>query len=60
MHFKLFSGMEITGHKRKDGAPFFIMGKRLSLVFGAVESLGGERELNFPYETVSIRKVIKC
>lgn len=39
--------------------PFFIMGEKPSLEFGAVEFLGGERKWIFTYETVSIRKVIK-
>lgn len=60
MHFKLFSGMENTDlTKSKMVFPFFIMGERTSLEFGAVESLEGERKGIFTYETVSIRKVIK-
>lgn len=53
--------MNNTGiYKIKNGIQFFIMGERLSLEFGAVESLGGEREWNFLYATVGIRKVTKC
>lgn len=40
-------------NKIKDGVPFSIMGERLPLEFGAVESFGGEGECNFLYETVS-------
>lgn len=56
MHFKLFSGMEnMDLTKSKMVVPFFIMGERTSLEFGAVESLEGERKwiLTFLILTVS-------